>query len=96
MAVDETGRGVFEDKATKNLFACEYMVNYLRDLKTVGIISEDPVTGITEVARASWCCCRFNTSNKPYFNSNLQEFTCIKDKKPYHLCVPPKCTKVLC
>lgn len=50
LAVNETQRGVFEDKATKNLFACEYVVNHLRHLKTVGIISEDDVTGITEIA----------------------------------------------
>ena len=29
-AVEETGRGVFEDKATKNLFACENVVRRLR------------------------------------------------------------------
>ena len=28
-AVEETGRGVFEDKATKNLFACENVVRRL-------------------------------------------------------------------
>ena len=50
IAVEETGRGVFEDKCTKNLFACEYITNAMRHLKTVGIISDDPVTGITEVA----------------------------------------------
>ncbi len=44
-ALDETGRGVFEDKATKNLFACEHVVNNMRHTKTVGIISEDDVTG---------------------------------------------------
>lgn len=49
-AVEETKRGVFEDKATKNLFACEFVVNNMRHLKTVGIISEDDVTGITEIA----------------------------------------------
>ena len=49
-AVKETGRGIFEDKATKNLFACEYVVNNFRHLKTVGVISDDPVTGITEIA----------------------------------------------
>lgn len=49
-AIDETGRGIFEDKATKNLFACEYVVNNMRHLKTVGVISSDPVTGITEIA----------------------------------------------
>lgn len=50
LAVEETKRGVFEDKATKNLFACEYVVNNMRHLKTVGIISQDDVTGITEIA----------------------------------------------
>ena len=49
-AIEETKRGVFEDKATKNLFACEYIVNNMRHLKTVGIIKDDPVTGITEIA----------------------------------------------
>ncbi len=50
LAIEETKRGVFEDKCTKNLFACEYITNAMRHLKTVGIISDDPVTGITEVA----------------------------------------------
>ena len=49
-AVEETGRGVFEDKATKNLFACEYVVNNMRQLKTAGVISENSVTGIVEIA----------------------------------------------
>ena len=49
-AVDETKRGVFEDKATKNLFACEYVVNNIRHLKTVGIIEEDEVSGLTSIA----------------------------------------------
>ena len=49
-AVEETGRGVFEDKATKNLFACEYVVNNMRHLKTAGVISENTVTGIVEIA----------------------------------------------
>ena len=46
-AINETIRGVFEDKATKNLYACEYVVNNMRHLKTVGVINENPVTGIT-------------------------------------------------
>ena len=38
MAVDETHRGLVEDKATKNIFACEHITNYLAGQKTVGII----------------------------------------------------------
>ena len=50
MAVDETHRGVFEDKAVKNIFACEHVGNSMRDLKTVGVISRDDLTGIVEIA----------------------------------------------
>ena len=39
MAVDETGRGLVEDKATKNIFACEHVTNYMAGQKTVGIRS---------------------------------------------------------
>lgn len=50
MAVKETGRGLVEDKATKNIFACEHVNHYLAGQKTVGIIREDDVMGIDEVA----------------------------------------------
>ena len=33
LAIEETKRGVFEDKATKNLYASEYVVNNMRNLK---------------------------------------------------------------
>ena len=51
MAVEETGRGLVEDKATKNIFACEHVTNYLAGQKTVGIIREDDVMGIDEDRR---------------------------------------------
>ncbi|MFA6852315.1 MAG: bifunctional acetaldehyde-CoA/alcohol dehydrogenase, partial [Bacilli bacterium] len=56
-AIEETKRGVFEDKATKNLFACEYVVNNMRHLKTVGVIADDPVTGITDIAEPIGVIC---------------------------------------
>lgn len=50
MAVEETGRGLVEDKATKNIFACEHVTNFLAKKRTVGIINSDDVAGIDEVA----------------------------------------------
>ena len=35
MAVEETKRGVFEDKVTKNIFATEYIYNNIKYAKTV-------------------------------------------------------------
>ncbi|WP_439425954.1 bifunctional acetaldehyde-CoA/alcohol dehydrogenase [Oenococcus alcoholitolerans] len=50
LAYDETGRGVIEDKDTKNRFASESVYNSIKNDKTVGVISEDPVTGSVKLA----------------------------------------------
>ncbi|HEY6794889.1 MAG TPA: bifunctional acetaldehyde-CoA/alcohol dehydrogenase [Kineosporiaceae bacterium] len=50
LAISETGFGVFEDKVVKNFVATEFLYDYLRDKKTVGIIDEDPELGIQHVA----------------------------------------------
>jgi len=49
MAVDETKFGVFEDKVTKNTFAATDVYNYIKDMKTVGVIKEDAEKKILEV-----------------------------------------------
>jgi acetaldehyde dehydrogenase (acetylating) len=50
MAVDETKFGVFEDKVIKNTFASTDVYNYIKDMKTVGVIKEDTEKKILEVA----------------------------------------------
>ena len=50
MAVDETKYGVVEHKVIKNLFAGKDVYEYIKGLKTTGIIKEDPVTKVVEVA----------------------------------------------
>ncbi|GKS81605.1 aldehyde-alcohol dehydrogenase [Ligilactobacillus pabuli] len=49
-AVDETGRGVVEDKDTKNRFATENVYNGIKDDKTVGVIDKDDVSGSVTIA----------------------------------------------
>ncbi|WP_049164940.1 bifunctional acetaldehyde-CoA/alcohol dehydrogenase [Ligilactobacillus salivarius] len=49
-AVDETGRGVVEDKDTKNRFATENVYNAIKNDKTVGVIEEDKVKGEVKIA----------------------------------------------
>ena len=39
MAVEETGRGIYEDKITKNMFATEYIYHNIKYNKTVGVIA---------------------------------------------------------
>jgi len=50
LAVEETGLGLAEDKAAKNLFACERVVRHLDGLRTVGVIGRDDIDGVVEIA----------------------------------------------
>lgn len=50
MAVEETGRGIYEDKITKNMFATEYIYHSIKYAKTVGVISENEEEGYVEIA----------------------------------------------
>lgn len=50
MAYEETERGIYEDKISKNMFATEMIYNSIRDLKTVGVISENEHEGTYEIA----------------------------------------------
>ena len=81
-AYEETGRGVFEDKATKNLFACEYVVNNMRHLKTVGIINEDDVTGITEIADLVGVVCGITPTTNPTSTAIFKALICLKTRNP--------------
>ena len=50
MAVEETGRGIYEDKITKNMFATEYIYHSIKYDKTVGIIDENEEEGYVSIA----------------------------------------------
>ena len=41
MAVEETKRGIYEDKITKNMFATEYVYHSIKYEKTVGVVNEN-------------------------------------------------------
>ena len=50
LAIEETKLGVLEDKAIKNMVATEFVYNYVREKRTVGVIREFPERGLVEVA----------------------------------------------
>lgn len=81
-AVDETGRGVFEDKATKNLFACEHVTNHLRDVKTVGIIEDNEVTGLTLIAEPVGVICGVTPTTNPTSTTIFKALIALKTRNP--------------
>src|SRR5260370_3290669 len=50
LAIEETKLGVMEDKAIKNMVATEFVYDYVKDKRTVGIIREYPERSLVEVA----------------------------------------------
>ncbi|MBC8585242.1 acetaldehyde dehydrogenase (acetylating) [Youxingia wuxianensis] len=50
MAAEETGFGIWQDKVVKNLLGSRIVTDYMRNMKTVGIIKEDRENGLMEVA----------------------------------------------
>lgn len=69
MAVEETGRGIYEDKITKNMFATEYIYHSIKYDKTVGIINENDEEDYLEVAEPVGIIAGVTPSYKPNFNS---------------------------
>ncbi len=51
LAHEETGMGKWQDKVLKNALASQFVYEDIKDLKTVGVISDDPVTGVVEIAQ---------------------------------------------
>jgi len=50
LAVEETRLGVMEDKVIKNMVASEFVYNYVKDKRTVGVIRELPDRNLVEMA----------------------------------------------
>ncbi len=50
LAMEDTGFGVFEDKVVKNYIATEFLHDYLKDKRSVGVIEEDAARAVSYVA----------------------------------------------
>ncbi len=93
LAVDETKRGVFEDKATKNLFACEYVVNNMRDLKTVGVVEDNEVTGIVKIAEPVGVVAGLTPVTNPTSTAIFKSLICLKTRNPIIFSFHPSAIK---
>ncbi len=82
LAVEETGRGLFEDKAVKNMFACEHVTHSIIKQKTVGVISTDEITGITEIAEPVGVICGITPVTNPTSTTIFKSLIALKTRNP--------------
>ena len=72
LAIEETRLGVLEDKAIKNMVATEFVYNYVKDKRTVGVIREFPERGLVEVAEPIGVIFSITPITNPTVDSSLQ------------------------
>jgi sulfoacetaldehyde dehydrogenase len=65
LAVRDTGIGDVEDKVLKNHRKTLGLLRDLKGMKTVGVVSDDPARGITEIARPVGVVCAVTPSTNP-------------------------------
>ncbi|NRS82511.1 bifunctional acetaldehyde-CoA/alcohol dehydrogenase [Bacillus cereus] len=82
MAVEETGRGVYEDKCTKNIFATEYIWHSIKKDKTVGIIHEDPYEEVIEIAEPVGVVAGVTPVTNPTSTTMFKAIIAMKTRNP--------------
>jgi len=81
-AVSETGRGVVEDKMTKNIFATEYVYHSIKYDKTVGVISENDYEDFEEVAEPVGVIAAMTPVTNPTSTTMFKILIAIKTRNP--------------
>lgn len=82
LAVEETGRGVYEDKITKNMFASEYIYHSIKREKTVGVIEENEQEDYEIIAEPVGVICGVTPVTNPTSTTLFKSLIAIKSRNP--------------
>ncbi|MFC4463677.1 bifunctional acetaldehyde-CoA/alcohol dehydrogenase [Streptomyces xiangluensis] len=82
LAVEETGRGLFEDKAAKNMFACEHVTHSMGPMKTVGVIARDDIDDMIEIAEPVGVVCAVTPVTNPTSTTIFKALMALKTRNP--------------
>ncbi|MDD3867586.1 MAG: bifunctional acetaldehyde-CoA/alcohol dehydrogenase, partial [Eubacteriales bacterium] len=82
LAVEETGRGIFEDKVTKNIFATEYIWHSIEHDRTVGVINENDYEDYEEVAEPVGIIAAVTPVTNPTSTVMFKILIAIKTRNP--------------
>ena len=93
MAIEETGRGVYEVKAIKNMYASEYIWNNIKHDKTVGVINEDKQKGLIEVAEPVGVICGVTPTTNPTSTTIFKSLIALKTRNPIIFAFHPSAQK---
>ena len=78
LAVEETGFGIWQDKVLKNAVGSTLTYDYIKDMKTIGIIGEDEEKGIIEVGVPMGIVAALIPSTNPTSTVMYKTLICLK------------------
>lgn len=82
LAVEETGRGIAEDKVIKNIFSTEYIWHSIKKLKSVGVVEENELEGYIEVAEPVGVVAGVTPVTNPTSTTMFKSLICAKTRNP--------------
>jgi acetaldehyde dehydrogenase / alcohol dehydrogenase len=80
LAMQETHFGVLEDKVLKNYIATEFLFDYLKDKKSVGVIEEDRQRGIQYLAEPIGVVLALTPITNPTSTTLFKSIVCAKTR----------------
>ena len=93
LAVDETGRGIYEDKAIKNMYASEYIWNSIKYDKTVGVVAEDKEQGLVSIAEPVGVICGVTPTTNPTSTTIFKALIALKTRNSIVFAFHPSAQK---
>lgn len=82
LALEETGRGIYEDKVIKNLFATEYIYHDIKYERTVGVIRDNEEEGYTEIAEPAGVIAALTPVTNPTSTTLFKGLIALKTRNP--------------
>lgn len=82
IAIEETKRGVYEDKITKNLFATEYIYHSIKNDKTVGVIEDNEYDSFQKIAEPVGIVMGITPVTNPTSTTMFKSLISIKTRNP--------------
>lgn len=93
LAVEETKKGVHEDKIIKNLFATEYIYHSIKYQKTVGIINENEEEDYVEIAEPAGVIAGITPVTNPTSTTLFKCLISMKTRNPIIFAFHPNSQK---
>ena len=93
MAVVETGRGVYEDKITKNIFSTEYIYNSIKKVKSAGVVEDNEIDDYEVIAEPIGVVAGVTPVTNPTSTTMFKCLISVKARNPIIFAFHPSAQK---